>query len=91
MGFLDRFFKKENSRKSARERLQLVLIHDRTDISPGTLERLRKDLIHVISDYMVISEDGIEIDLETEGNSVALVASIPVLEVKRQRSRKSDR
>lgn len=92
MGFLDRFFKKkENSRKSARERLQLVLIHDRTDISPGTLERLRKDLIDVISDYMVISEDGIEIDLETEGKSVALVASIPVLEVKRQRSRKRDR
>ncbi|MDT8284848.1 MAG: cell division topological specificity factor MinE [Thermovirgaceae bacterium] len=55
------------------------------------MERLRKDLIDVISDYMVISEDGIEIDLETEGKSVALVASIPVLEVKRQRSRKRDR
>jgi len=91
MGFLDRFFQGGSPRESARERLQLVLIHDRADISPGTLERLREDLIRVISDYMVISEDGIELDLERDGNSVALVASIPVLEVKRQRFRESDR
>lgn len=91
MGFLSRFFRKESPGKSAKERLQLVLIHDRADISPGTLERLREDLIHVISDYMVISEDGIELDLERDGNSVALVASIPVLEVKRQRFREGDR
>jgi len=83
MGFLNRFFQRDSARQSARERLQLVLIHDRADISPEMLERLREDLIRVISDYMVISEDGIELDLERDGNSVALVASIPVLEVKR--------
>ncbi|MDO9508144.1 MAG: cell division topological specificity factor MinE [Thermovirgaceae bacterium] len=91
MGFLNRFFQGESSRQSARKRLQLVLIHDRADISPETLERLREDLIRVISDYMVISEDGIELELERDGNSVALVASIPVLEVKRQRFRDGDR
>lgn len=91
MGFLSRFFQRDSSRKSARDRLQLVLIHDRADISPGMLERLREDLIRVISDYMVISEDGIELNLERDGNSVALVASIPVLEVKRQRFREGDR
>lgn len=85
MGFLDRFFRRESPRKSAKERLQLVLIHDRADISPGTMEMIRKDIIHVISNYMVISEDGIEMDLERDGKSVALVASIPVLEVKRGR------
>lgn len=91
MGFLNRFFQRDSARKSARERLQLVLIHDRADISPGTFERLREDLIRVISDYMVISEDGIELDLERDGNSVALVASIPVLEVKRQCFREGNR
>lgn len=91
MGFLNRFFQGDSARQSARERLQLVLIHDRADISPVTMERLREDLIRVISDYMVISEDGIELDLERDGNSVALVASIPVLEVKRQRFREGDR
>lgn len=91
MGFLDRFFRKETPRKSAKERLQLVLIHDRTDISPGTMELIRKDLIKVISNYMIISEEGIEMDLERDGRSVALVASIPVLEVKRKRSREGDK
>ncbi|HPD98234.1 MAG TPA: cell division topological specificity factor MinE [Synergistales bacterium] len=91
MSFLDRFFPGESPKRSARERLQLVLIHDRTDISPATLERLREDLIHVISDYMVISEEGIDLDLERDGNSVALVASIPVLEVKRKSSRDIER
>jgi cell division topological specificity factor len=51
------------------------------------MEMIRKDIIHVISNYMVISEDGIEMDLERDGKSVALVASIPVLEVKRGRGR----
>ncbi|HDQ92741.1 MAG TPA: cell division topological specificity factor MinE [Synergistetes bacterium] len=91
MSFLDRFFPGENPKRSARERLQLVLIHDRADISPATLEKLKEDLIHVISDYMVISEDGIELELERDGNSVALVASIPVLEVKRKSSREIQR
>lgn len=91
MGFLDRFFRRQSPRKSARERLQLVLIHDRADISPGTMELIRRDIIHVISNYMVISEDGIEMDLERDGKSVALVASIPVLEVKRGRGREGDK
>jgi len=40
---------------------------------------------------MVISEEGIDLDLERDGNSVALVASIPVLEVKRKSSRDIER
>ena len=91
MGFLDRLFRKETPRQSARERLQLVLIHDRADISPDTMERIRKDLIKVINNYMVINEEGIEMDLERDGRSVALVASIPVIEVKRKHPRKRDK
>lgn len=84
MGFLKRFINGERSGQAARERLQLVLIHDRTDIAPAMLERLREEMIQVISKYMVISEDGIELELEREERSVALVANIPVLEVKRR-------
>jgi len=84
MGFLKRFINGERSGQTARERLQLVLIHDRTDIAPAMLEQLREEMIQVISKYMVISEDGIELELEREERSVALVANIPVLEVKRR-------
>ncbi len=83
MGFLSRFFKVGNSRKDAKERLQVVLIHDRADISAGMMESLRRDIISVISNYMDISEEGIELQLEKEKSSVALVANIPVLRVKR--------
>ncbi len=83
MGFLSRFFKAGNSRKDAKERLQVVLIHDRADISAGMMDSLRRDIISVISNYMDISEEGIELQLEKEKSSVALVANIPILRVKR--------
>jgi len=84
MGFLSRFFKVGNSKQNAKERLQVVLIHDRADISAGMMECLRRDIISVISNYMDISEEGIELELEKDKSSVALVANIPVLRVKRR-------
>ena len=43
------FFTRKRSASSAKERLQLVLVHDRTDLSPGQLESLKDDLIKAIS------------------------------------------
>ncbi|WP_029166008.1 cell division topological specificity factor MinE [Aminiphilus circumscriptus] len=83
MGFLSRFFGSGGTKNVAKERLQLVLIHDRTDISPALMEDLRRDLIAVISNYLEIDEMHIDIDLEREDRSVALVANIPVRTVKR--------
>lgn len=87
MGFLDRFFGGGKSKNVAKERLQLVLIHDRADISPQVMEDLRKELIEVISHYMEIDAGNIELELEKEDRSVALVANIPVKNVKRGRKR----
>ncbi len=70
------------SKAIAHERLRLVLMHDRLDISPQVLEHLKNDLVRVISDYMVIDEQGAEVRLHREQGCVALVASIPVLRVK---------
>jgi cell division topological specificity factor len=67
-----------------------VLIHDRTDISPEMMENLRKDLIGVISNYLDIEEDKIELDLSKEERSVALVANIPVKNVKRRAERRAE-
>ncbi|MDI7277384.1 MAG: cell division topological specificity factor MinE, partial [Anaerolineae bacterium] len=49
------------SREVAKQRLQLVLIHDRSDISPVMLEALKADLIAVISEHLEIDQEGIEI------------------------------
>ncbi len=84
MGFLSRFFGGgDPSGTVARERLQLVLIHDRSDISPEMMENLRRDLVAVIRNYLEIDESGIGIEMEHKDRSVALVASIPVVTVKR--------
>lgn len=71
-------FKKEKSGKVAKRRLQMVLIQDRASVSPEIMEKLRDDIIKVISKYMVINQSDMEISLENVEDSVALVANIPV-------------
>jgi len=72
----------------AKERLRLVLVHDRTSISPQLLEILKADLIQVISNYMEIDESALEVNLDSSGNTVALVANIPVKGMKRTANRR---
>lgn len=71
-------FKKEKSGKVAKRRLQMVLIQDRANVSPEIMEKLRDDIIKVISKYMEINQSDMEISLENVDDSVALVANIPV-------------
>ena len=71
-------FKREKSGKVAKRRLQMVLIQDRASVSPEVMEKLRDDIIKVISKYMVINQSDMEISLENVEDSVALVANIPV-------------
>jgi cell division topological specificity factor len=72
-----------SSRNVAKERLRLVLVHDRADVSPQLLDDLKEDLIKVISNYMEIDEKALEVNLDTSDKTVALVANIPVLRMKR--------
>ncbi len=87
-GVLAKFFGKdtesEASKTVAKERLRLVLVHDRMDISEQTMDSLREDLIAVIGRYMEIDKDALEVSLTREDEGVALVANIPVLNLKRQ-------
>lgn len=73
----------KSSKKVAKERLRLVLLHDRASMSPQILESLREDLIRSISKYLEIDEKGLQVNLSRERDSVALVANIPILRVKR--------
>ncbi len=73
------------SRDIAKERLRLVLIHDRTDISPVMLQALKADLIAVISEHLEVDQAGIEITV-TEGKEYSrLLATIPILGRRSQR------
>ena len=73
----------EGSKNKAKERLRLVLVHDRASLSPGLVEALKEELIQVISKYMEIDEDGLEVNFDEGDDAVALIANIPVKNVKR--------
>lgn len=79
------FFRRKKSAGSAKERLQLVLIHDRTDLSPVELEALKDDLIQTISRHVEIDPSGVKINIAQEGRAQRLMADIPLRNAVRRR------
>lgn len=75
----------KKSGQIAKERLQVVLIHDRASVSPETMDQLKNDIIAVISKYMDVNKSAMEISLANDDESVALVANIPVQSLHHQR------
>ncbi|MHB8062935.1 MAG: cell division topological specificity factor MinE [Ruminiclostridium sp.] len=82
------FGKAKPSKDVAKERLQLVLVHDRANVSPEFLEMIKGEIIKVIQHYMEIDEGALDIQLtrtkSEDGNRVvpALVANIPIRNVR---------
>ena len=72
----------KSSRQIARDRLQVVLVHDRASVSPRVMEQMQNEIIHVVSKYMEIDKRAVEISLANDDDSVALVANIPVNRMK---------
>ncbi len=66
------------SREVAKERLKLVLVHDRLSLSPAIMQTLKDELIAVISKYVVIDPDGVEVTLSQSRYDQRLVADIPL-------------
>ena len=81
-------FKKKSSSNIAKDRLKLLLVSDRANCSPETMEMIKNDIIKVIAKYMEIDTDGLDIQITqtesdgTNGNVPALIANIPIKEVK---------
>ncbi len=77
---------RKKSANSAKERLRLVLIHDRTDLTPSELEALKDDLIETISRYVEIDPMAVSIRMTQEGREQRLVADIPIKNSTRHRA-----
>lgn len=83
--WLDRLLGRESkSANQAKERLQLVLIHDRTDLSPISLAELKDEMIALISKYIDIDPQAVTIEMEQEGREQRLVADIPIRPARRR-------
>lgn len=87
MGLMD-LFKKKNSGDIAKDRLKLLLVSDRANCSPEIMEKIKNDIIQVISKYMEIDAEGLDIQItqtESEGNNgnvPALFANIPIKDMR---------
>lgn len=87
MGLMD-FFRKKNSGDIAKDRLKLLLVSDRANCSPELMEQIKNDIIQVISKYMDIDAQGLDIQItETESESgngavPALFANIPIKDMR---------
>ena len=62
----------------ARQRLQLVLAHDRSDLNPELLDRMRREILEVVQRYVEIDLEGCDVSLETDHRVTALLANLPI-------------
>lgn len=70
------------SKSVATNRLKLVLMQDRTNLTPKVLEQMRSEMIELLSKYLEMDKDMLELNFEQEGDQVALMLSIPVIRAK---------
>jgi len=70
------------SATTAKQRLQLVLAHDRSDLNPELLEQMRREILEVVSRYVEIDIEEGDVSLETEDRVTALVANLPIRRTK---------
>jgi cell division topological specificity factor len=84
MDFMGNFFNgRKTSKEVAKDRLKLVLVHDRINCSAKVLEMLKNDIIKVISNYLEIDDDSVEFQIthtstEENENVPVLYANIPI-------------
>jgi cell division topological specificity factor len=86
MNAIDRLLgRRRKSAYQAKERLQLVLVHDRTNLTTSALEALKDELIEVISRHIDIDPQAVTIEMSKDGREQRLIADIPIRGPKRRR------
>ncbi|HEX4013079.1 MAG TPA: cell division topological specificity factor MinE [Candidatus Cybelea sp.] len=81
--FLRRLFGQSGSSATAKERLRLVLMTDHLELAPEMIEKLKADLVDVISRHVEVDRDRIEVNFERQDSVLALLANIPIVSVNR--------
>ena len=79
MSWFDRLLgNKDKSGAVAKQRLQMVLTHDRSNVSPGLLNEIKDDIIEVIMRRLEIDRENVVVNLTQEGRDSVLVAEVPL-------------
>lgn len=78
-----KFFGQSSSGATAKERLRLVLMTDHLALAPELIEQMKRDLIDVISRYVEVDREKVEVNFEREDRALAMLANIPIKAVNR--------
>ncbi len=70
--------RQSSSGQVAKERLRLVLAHDRTSISPALLDTLKDEIVDVISRHVAIDAESVQVSFSQSARETRLVADIPL-------------
>ena len=81
--FLRRLFGQQGSSATAKERLRLVLMTDHLELAPEMIETMKRDLVDVISRYVEVDRERIDVSFERQDRTLAMLANIPILSVTR--------
>ncbi|EEG78140.1 cell division topological specificity factor MinE [Dethiobacter alkaliphilus] len=81
--FLNALTGKQESKDIAKERLRLVLVHDRATVSPEFLDKIKEEMISVISKYLEIDETKTEINMHKSDGTAVLEANLAVKAIRR--------
>jgi cell division topological specificity factor len=81
--FLRRLFGQPGSSATAKERLRLVLMTDHLELAPELIDAMKRDLVDVISRYVEVDRDRIEVNFERQDRALAMLANIPILSINR--------
>ncbi len=78
--FFERLFVTNNrgSRDDVKRRLKLVLAHDRSTLNASTLEKMRKEILIVVSKYVELDTESLEFSIRTDSRMTALIANLPI-------------
>src|SRR5690348_15862589 len=78
---LNRLFGREKSGETAKERLRLVLMSDHLSLAPDMVDAMKRDLVEVVSRYVEVDRDIIEVRFEHQDSVFAMLANVPIISV----------
>ena len=81
--FFRKLFGQSGSSSAAKERLRLVLMTDHLELAPDMVEAMKRDLVNVISRYVEVDREKIDVTFEQQDKALAMLANIPILAVNR--------